>query len=383
MDRFRILKEVSTLRFNLARIIHNMEQSCEELPAALTQSAVDVLLINEMVLTGPTIAQLLRLPYFMISISVPHSFGWKGSSWLTGYRSSTSCVSWLQGLFLEVSALRMRGPIRSALNLRRSHFGLGPVQEIPKVFPCLTHISQLPQCLDFPHKSPPGNFHYAGLFEPPAEAPRVPFPWDRLDGRPIIYACMGTTRNVQPEVFRTIAEGCQGLGMQLVISLGNRFDPGSFADLPGSPLVTRFAPQLELLKIARIAITHSGPNTVFETLQAGKPMIVIPLAYDQPAIAARLKRLHAAIVLPIMRLSPQRIRAAIGTLLRETRYQEAARRLQAQMQSIRGSERAADIIESCLERQTIRERLEEPATSATSTAAPYREASSVLSCFPR
>jgi zeaxanthin glucosyltransferase len=113
--------------------------------------------------------------------------------------------------------------------------------------------------------------------------------------------------------------------------------------------VVQFAPQLELLKIARIVISHGGPNTAFEALMAGKPMIVIPMAYDQPAIAARLARLHIAKVLPIMRLSAARIRSAVTTLLSDTSYEQAAVAVQSTLQSLRGSIEASDIIEDALQ----------------------------------
>jgi zeaxanthin glucosyltransferase len=347
--------EISTLRCNLERIGRDLQSFLEETPAALTRAGVNALLIDEIALTGPTVAQILRLPYFIISTSVPHRFGWKGSSWLTGYRYSASFLSWLQSVFLEQSVLRMRGPIRGALDEFRRKAGLGSVRTIPKEFPCLAHITQMPECLDLPRRPLPKDFHYTGPFVHHAARPHVAFPRHRLDGRPILYVSLGTTRNVQPAIFRMIAEACQALPLQLVISLGNRFDPDLLTDLPGRPFVARYVPQLELLKLAQIVITHGGSNTVFEALMEGKPMIVIPLAYDQPAIAARLARLRVAEVLPVMRLSPSRIRAAVSKLLGETSYSDAAQAIQTAIRSIPGPECAADIIETALGEYLVRQ----------------------------
>jgi zeaxanthin glucosyltransferase len=345
-----MLSEISMLRFNLARVIQDIEIYLRDTPPALKQAGVNALLINEIALTGPTVAQLLGLPYFIISTTVPHHWGWKGSSWRTGYRYSASCFSWIQRAFLEVSALRVRGPIRRALERYRRRAGLGNLRMAAASFPPLAHITQLPQCLDLPRKPVPANFFYTAPWVSNAARPRIAFPWERLDGRPIIYASLGTTRNAEPAVLRLIAQACVGLDVQLVISLGGRFDPEDFADLPGRPLVVQFAPQLELLKIARIVISHGGPNTAFEALMAGKPMILIPMAYDQPAIAARLARLHVAKVLPIMRLSAARIRTAVITLLGDASYEQAAVAMQSTLQSLRGSTEASDIIEDVLER---------------------------------
>lgn len=342
--------EISALRFNLARISHDMKAFLDESPAALRRAGVNALLIDEVALTGPTVAQMLGLPYFIISTSMLHRLGWRSRSWLTGYRYSSSCLSWLQSVFLEVSVLRMRGPLRRALEEYRRQAGLGPARQNLTVFPALAHITQLPRCLDHPRRTLPSNFHYTAPFTSNAARPHTAFPWSRLDGRPVIYASLGTTRNVQPAVFRLIAEACQDLQAQLVISLGNRFDPDDFADFPGRPVVTQYVPQVDLLKIARIVITQGGLNTVLETLLAGKPMIVIPMAYDQPAIAARLAQLQIAEVLPVMRLSAKRIRTAVTKLLRDTSYQDAAATMQSTLHLLRGSECAADIIEEALDR---------------------------------
>ena len=345
--------EISATRSGLARIQHDVERFLEEAPAAVSRAGVNALLIDEIALAGPTVAQLLRLPYFIISTSVPHRFGWKCSSWFLGYRYSKSWLSWVQSVFLELSVTRIRGPLRSVLNEYRRRAGLGPVRTILKDFPCLAHIGQMPKCLDRPRRPVPKDFHYTGPFEWRAARPHVSFPWHQLDGRPILYVSLGTTRNVQTALLRMISEACQNFDLQLVISLGNRFDPDSLADLPGRPVVTKFAPQLEILKAAHIVVTHGGSNTVFEALSEGKPMIVIPLAYDQPAMAARLAGLHLAEVLPVMRLSARRIRAAVEKILRDASYHDAAQRMQTVMRSRRGEALAADLIEKALNQQIV------------------------------
>ncbi|MGB8481491.1 MAG: glycosyltransferase [Acidobacteriaceae bacterium] len=330
-----------------------MEMSLRETPDALTQAGIDALIIDEIALSGPTLAQMLHLPYFLVSTSVPHNFGWTPPYWLSGFHYPTTYFSLLQNALLEVSVLRMRGPVRWKLDDYRRQTGLGPIREIQTVFPELAHITQLPRCLDFPRSMLPSNFYYTGPFVDQAARPPVEFPWNRLDGRPLIYASLGTRKNNQPDVFHLISEACQELDLQLVISLGGRCVPETFDDLPGHPLVVRDAPQLVLLNRADIVITHGGLNTVLETLMYGKPMIAIPIAYDQPAVAARLAWLKVAEVLPVKRLSTKQLHLALSKLLNNASYRDAARELQAKIQSARGLERAAEVIEEALEKYAV------------------------------
>lgn len=340
--------DISTLRFNVKRVSNDIEMFLRNAPPVLARSGVEALIINEIALTGPTVAEQLRLPYFILSTSVPHNFGWNPSPWLSARTYSGSWRDRLQKSLLDLSVFRIRGPIRGVVDRYRHHIGLPPVSEMQRLYPCLAQITQFPECLDIPQPALPANFHYTGPFVSKAARARVEFPWNRLDGRPLIYASLGTTRNIQGPIFSMIAEACRNLNLQLVISLGGRFDPESFTDLPGAPVIVSFAPQLDLLKLAAAVITHAGPNTVLETLIEGVPMVALPIAYDQPAVAARLARLKLAEVLSPRGLSTEAIRAAVVSILNDPHYRESAQRISAVIRTLRGSEHAADIIEAAL-----------------------------------
>jgi MGT family glycosyltransferase len=345
---------IAGLRDSVRRIVGDMEMSLRETPIALTKTGIDALIIDEIVLSGPTLAQALHLPYFLVSTSVPHRFGWAVPRCLSEEGNTSSYFARLQNALLQVSVCHVRGPVRWRLDRYRRHVGLGPIREIQKVFPELAHITQLPECLDFARSTLPTNFHYAGPFLDVAARPLVEFPWNRLDGRPLIYASLGTRKNSRLAIFHFIAEACQNLDLQLVISLGGRLDPEMLDGLPGRPVVVREAPQLELLKKAEVVITHGGVNTVLETLLEGKPMIVIPTAHDQPAVAARLAWLNVAEVLTAKRLSTNQLRLAIANLLSNPGYRDTARDLQARIRSAGGLKHAVDVIEEALEKHAIR-----------------------------
>ena len=345
-----LFSELATLRFNLGRIRHDLESYFNETEPALRETGVDALIVNEIAITGPTLAELLGLPYFIISTSVPHNFGWNAYPAWSGYRFRRGWYSLLLNEVLEVSSVKMHGPIRSIVNRFRASRRLAPVSGINMEYPPLAQITQLAKCLDLPRSSFPERFRYTGPFARKGARPQIDFPWDRLDGRPLIYASLGTTRNSRADVLQLIAEACKEIDAQLVISLGGRFDAAIFGPLPGEPIVVEFAPQLEILKRASLVITHAGPNTVFETLMEGKPMVAVPIAHDQPAVAARLGRLGIAEVLPVMRLSEGLIRKAAVKVLTDGSYREAAEKTQRELQSLNGVQLAAEIIEESLTR---------------------------------
>jgi MGT family glycosyltransferase len=138
-----------------------------------------------------------------------------------------------------------------------------------------------------------------------------------------------------------------------VISLGGGIDSARLGKLAGNPLVVSFAPQLEILKRATLVITHGGINTVLESLCEGMPMVAVPLAHDQPGVAARVKARGAGVVVPLRRLSAARLRKAVTLVLQDAGYRDAAQGLQRTIQRIDGPGRAADLIEQALKLRSI------------------------------
>ena len=108
----------------------------------------------------------------------------------------------------------------------------------------LAQIAQQPALFDFPRERLPNNFHYTGPWHAIESADKMEFPWEKLDGRPLIYASMGTLQNRQQPIFQAIATACAGLDAQLVMSLGSH-DQRLDLKLPEAAIVVPFAPQLD------------------------------------------------------------------------------------------------------------------------------------------
>jgi MGT family glycosyltransferase len=165
----------------------------------------------------------------------------------------------------------------------------------------------------------------------------------------LIYASLGTLQNRQQHLFAQIAEACAHLPAQLVLSLGGGAKVDSLGKVPGAPILVDFAPQLELLERATLCITHAGLNTTLECLSQGVPMVAIPLANDQPGVAARIAWSGAGLFIPPAKLNPVRLRAAIEEVLSRPRYRENSQRLRAAIQSRDGLAMAAVLIEQVVQ----------------------------------
>ncbi len=217
----------------------------------------------------------------------------------------------------------------------------------------LAQICQLPAEYDFPRVSLPQCFHYTGPLQDPSGLepvffPSISFPFEKLTGKPLIYASLGTLQNRKWEIFHSIAEACLGVDAQLVISLGNPNRQESGSTLPGSPILVSYAPHQQLIERASLIVTHAGMNTVLGSLSSGTPLVAIPVTNEQPGIAARVARTGAGEVVPLRRLSASTLRSAIQRVLMEDSYKKQASSLQEAIRRAGGVTRAADIVERAI-----------------------------------
>ncbi len=226
-----------------------------------------------------------------------------------------------------------------------------PLRSPDDSFSRLAQLCQMTADFDFPRKRLPSSFHYLGPFCDSGKT--IPFPFERLNGKPLIYASLGTLQDRDSGYFRTIAEACAGMEAQLVISLGGG-DANPPGDFVGSPVVVKYAPQLELLARASLTITHAGLNTVMQSLMFGVPMVAVPITHDQPAIAARVRQCGSGEVIPIKDLTAQRLRAALGRVANDPGYRARARALSESIRLAGGLERAVQIVEEVLAQNALR-----------------------------
>ena len=77
-------------------------------------------------------------------------------------------------------------------------------------------------------------------------------------------------------------------------------------------------------------------------------MVAIPVANDQPGVAARIAWTGAGEVVPLSRLNVPLLRAAIQQVLTQDSYKNNATRLQAAINRAGGVRRAADIVEQAI-----------------------------------
>jgi MGT family glycosyltransferase len=317
-------------------------------PRAMREEGVEALLVDQISYEGGSLAEFLNIPFFNICSALPYNPENSVPPCFTSWNYQKVWWAKLRNQAGYALLNYVGQPILDVVREYRQEWKLPWLSKPSDSYSHLAQISQQPAEFEFPRTQLPDCFHFVGPLQNPRIRKPVPFPFEQLTNQPLIYASLGTLQNRQIQIFQCIAEACLGLDVQLVISLGGGISPESMPKLPGSPLVVGYAPQLELLKVASLVITHAGACTVLETLRDGVPMVAIPITDDQPGVAARLTWTGAGEAVSLSRLNVPRLRAAVQRVLNEDSYKNNALRLQQAIERAGGVTRAVDIIEQAL-----------------------------------
>ncbi|WP_413163387.1 glycosyltransferase [Capilliphycus salinus ALCB114379] len=339
-------REALSYTVNLVR--KNAEVLLRDAPKLMKEAGVEALLVDQVSPEGGAVADYLGIPFVTICSAVVLNREESVPPFSTNWNYNPNLLGRLRNRLGYQVLKRVTKPVTKVINDYRQEWKL-PAQSNPNQrYSQLAQISQQPAELEFPREELPECFHFTGPYHYSSRREPIAFPWEKLTDKPLIYASMGTLQNRLVEVFQTIASACEGLEAQLVISLGGSASPESLPKLPGNPLVVEYAPQLELLQKASLTITHAGLNTTLESLNNGVPMVAIPVANDQPGVAARIAWTGAGEAVPLKKLNVSKLRVAVEKVFKEDSYKQNALRLQEAIKRAGGVQRAADIIEQAV-----------------------------------
>ena len=336
------------LEFTIESIKRESQMLFCEAPQAIRDADIEVLIIDQVTAAMGTVADHLNLPFVTVCNAMLIQREPAVPPYSTPWAYSTTPWTRLRNRVGNALIDYLTRDLWQAMVDQRRQWNLPAYQGRDDAHSTLAQICQLPQEFDFPRKRLPAHFHYIGHFQDPSGTEpitfnNVDFPFERLTGKPLIYASLGTLQNQQPEIFECIAKACSSLDVQLVISLGN--PQAQPVALPGDPIVVAFAPHQKLIERSTIVVTHAGMNTVLTALGCGVPLVAIPITNEQPGIAARLARTQAGKTIQLDTLNETTLREAISDVLTESSYRQNAQRLQQAIQSSGGVKQAADIIE--------------------------------------
>ncbi len=337
------------------RFCRRAEVVLRKLPDVVRELAVDGLVVDQTMSAAGTAAQRAGVPFVTVCSATPWNEEPDLPPPFTDWpydpgprarrRNRAAYAGWHWFMRKELATV----------NRYRKAWGFPPLAEIDAMYSPLAQISQGCAEYDFPRHAAPPHFHYVGSL---AANRRVqsdaPFPWDRLNDKPLIFASLGSDPHPGDlPVLRNILAACAPLDVQVALALGRWQEKqksvrDKLGAIPENAIVVDFAPQLALLDKAALLITHAGINTVLEALCRGVPMVAVPRNVDQPGTAARIVYSGVGLMAPPGCRTAEHLRGLICRVLTEDNFRRRAQVLQQSLSAAGGAARAAEIAEQAI-----------------------------------
>ncbi|MFD0479642.1 glycosyltransferase [Nonomuraea thailandensis] len=158
--------------------------------------------------------------------------------------------------------------------------------------------------LDFIHEGDLNLYVYPEILDYTAERPLGPtwhrldssvreteedftLPFERNDGA-LVYFSLGSLGSSDVELMQRVIDVLATTPHQYIVSKGPLHEEIKLAD---NMWGAEFVPQTKIIPLCDLVITHGGNNTTTEALHFGKPMILLPLFWDQYDNAQRVDEL--------------------------------------------------------------------------------------------
>ena len=163
-------------------------------------------------------------------------------------------------------------------------------------------------------------------------------------GDPPIVFVAGSGNQQAARFFRAAAVACGRLGRRGLLL--TRYRAQIPAAMPDGVRHFDYVPFTEVLPRAAALVHHGGIGSAAQALAAGVPHLVMPMTFDQPDNADRLRRLGVARVLPPSRFRGPAVARELELLLGSTDAAARARALAARLRDADGLAAACEVIEN-------------------------------------
>ena len=161
---------------------------------------------------------------------------------------------------------------------------------------------------------------------------------------PVVYISLGTVIKGAVSFFQNCLEVFRDENIDVIISVGKKFDSRKLKNIPSNIHIYKSVPQLEVLNMADIFVTHGGMNSVSEALVYGVSMVVIPFVSDQPVNAQCIEKLGVGKRLEYSEVNKDTLKEYVQSVLLDADMKENIAKVQKLIRQAPGNQGGAEVI---------------------------------------
>jgi len=158
----------------------------------------------------------------------------------------------------------------------------------------------------------------------------------------LVYLSLGSLGSADVDLMKRLVDVLSRAPHRFIVSKGPQASEYELAEnMWGEELL----PQPALLPLADVVITHGGNNTTTECFHFGKPMVALPLFWDQYDNAQRIAETGFGIRLQTYEFEDGELLDAVDRLLADEHLRTRMTGIAERVRATPGTVRAADLIE--------------------------------------
>ena len=158
----------------------------------------------------------------------------------------------------------------------------------------------------------------------------------------LVYLSLGSLGSADVDLMKRLVDVLGRTPHRYIVSKGPQHDQYELAE---NMWGEEFVPQPSVLPQIDLVITHGGNNTTTECFHFGKPMIALPLFWDQYDNAQRIDETGFGTRLATYGFGDEELAGAIDRLLADGDLRGRMAAIATRLQASPGTVRAADLIE--------------------------------------
>ncbi|QIQ03002.1 glycosyltransferase [Streptomyces liangshanensis] len=276
--------------------------------------------------------------------TAPFGFGLPPDSSPEGRARNAEQNSMVEGMFAHSTGV-LTGILRDlGADADTMPFPMNAIAALPDRF-----LELAVEGVEYPRSDLPPGVRFVGSL--PAELPgdlSLPEWWDDvLAAERVVVVTQGTTANRDlTQLIEPATRALADLDALVVVTTGR--PDATLAGLPANVRVADHIPYAALFPHTALLVTNGGYGACLQALAHGVPLVIAGQSEDKIEVSARLAWSGAAVNLATETPGEGDVRTAVDTVLKDPRYRERARELQAESARHDAFEEIAHAVEEVL-----------------------------------
>lgn len=175
------------------------------------------------------------------------------------------------------------------------------------------------------------------------ERKTVEFDFVKKD-KPVVYISLGTVLKGAVSFFQNCVDAFSQEDVDVIISVGKKFDVKKLKNISSNIHIYPSVPQLQVLQMADVFVTHGGMNSVSESIVYGVPMVVIPFVSDQPVNARCIEKLGAGKKMDYAQVNSTSIKEKVLSVMNDNYIKGNLEKVKQLIENAPGNKGAAEMI---------------------------------------